>query len=67
MVGVSNMENFIFIFLPIFLGVLMAWYFTLDKASKLCNNILDRTDKMLRILKSVKKDIKKRTNKNRKA
>ena len=61
------MDAFVFIFLPIFLGVLLSWYFTLDKASKLCNNILDRTDKMLRILKSVKKDIKKRTNKNRKA
>ena len=61
------MDAFVFIFLPILLGVLLSWYMTLDKASKICDNMLDRTDKMLRLIKSVKKDFKKRTNKNRKA
>ena len=61
------MDAFVFIFLPIFLGVLLSWYFTLDKASKICDTMLDRTNRMLRILKSVKKDFKKRANKNSKA
>lgn len=61
------MDAFVFIFLPILLGGLLSWYFTLDKASKICDNMLNRTNKMLRLIKSVKKDFKKRTNKNSKA
>ena len=58
------MDAFVFIFLPILLGGLLSWYFTLDKASKVCDNMLNRTNKMLRLIKSVKKDFKKRTNQN---
>ena len=58
------MNTFILIFLPILLGGLLSWYFTLDKASKICDNMLNRTNKMLRLIKSVKKDFKKRTNQN---
>jgi len=58
------MNTFILIFLPILLGGLLSWYFTLDKASKVCDNMLNRTNKMLRLIKSVKKDFKKRTNQN---
>ena len=58
------MNTFILIFLPILLGGLLSWYFTLDKASKVCDNMLNRTNKMLRLIKSVKKDLKKRINQN---